>query len=360
MKKSKTFFACAMLAALASCSNDHVLSQQSPTPSDPDVINIVAASSKPVTKAANVAANLQDEQFADDAFINVYLSEVIPTSGGSPSGVTYGSPSKYKVTGDNTHGGKTLAYQGSNSPIFPVNGNGVKAYALYPAIESEIDIKKESPSFTVQLDQSDATGYKKSDLMSGTNDYNTRNNGNAIQDFEGTKKPNVVNLYFKHHLSKIVVKLLLGQGMPSGSLTNAKINILNVNKTIGITHGERYITTGVASEPLGEDDKIQLGSYDETNGNAGIIVPQYVLKGTKFLEVILTNAGNAKYVYKLEDKDEEPDDDSTNKMHFLPGYVYNYTLTLSAGNIVVVSTSIEEWNSKDISGNAELEPEPEP
>ena len=43
MKKSKTFFACAMLAALASCSNDHVLSQQSPTPSDPDVINIVAA-----------------------------------------------------------------------------------------------------------------------------------------------------------------------------------------------------------------------------------------------------------------------------------------------------------------------------
>lgn len=49
MKKSKTIFACAMLVTLASCSNDHVLSQQSPTPSDPDVINIVAASSKAVT-----------------------------------------------------------------------------------------------------------------------------------------------------------------------------------------------------------------------------------------------------------------------------------------------------------------------
>ena len=75
MKKSKTIFACAMLVTLASCSNDHVLSQQNNTPSDPDVINIVAASSKPVTKAANVAANLQDEQFADGKLINVYLRE---------------------------------------------------------------------------------------------------------------------------------------------------------------------------------------------------------------------------------------------------------------------------------------------
>ena len=360
MKKSKTFFAYAMLAALASCSNDHVLSQQSPTPSDPDVINIVAASSKPVTKAANVAANLQDEQFADDAFINVYLSEVIPTSGGSPSGVTYDSPLKYQVTSDNTNGGKTLAPQGGSNPIFPPNGNGVKAYALYPAIENDIDIKKGITSFTVQLNQANASGYMKSDLMSGTNDYDTEDNnvGNAIPDFQGTKKPNVVNLYFKHHLSKIVVNLSLGDGMPSGSLADAQINILNVYKTIGITHGERYITTGEASELLGTGEKIQLGSYDETNGNAGIIVPQYVLKGTKFLEVILTNAGNAKYVYKLEDKDEELDDDSTDKMHFLPGYVYNYNLKLSAGNIVVVSTRIENWNSKEISGDAELEPAP--
>ena len=73
MKKSKTFFACAMLAALASCSNDHVLSQQSPTPSDPDVINIVAASSKPATRVAVTGNDLQDTQFADNEKINVYL-----------------------------------------------------------------------------------------------------------------------------------------------------------------------------------------------------------------------------------------------------------------------------------------------
>ena len=358
MKTTKIISACAVLAALASCSNDHELFHQSPTPSDPDVINIVAASSKPATKAAVTGNDLQDTQFATGEKINVYLSEVIPELGSS-SGVIYDSPLKYQVASDNINGGKTLTQLGGNTPIFPPNGNGVKAYALYPAIENDIDIKKGITSFTVQLDQSNASGYRKSDLMSGTNDYDTENGG-AITGFPGTKKPNVVKLYFKHHLSKIVVKLSLGQGMPDGSLTNAKINILNVNKTIGITHGERYITPGEASVVLGTNEKIELGSYDATNGNAGIIVPQYVAKDTKFLEVILPNAGDAKYVYKLEDKDEESDGASTDKMHFLPGYVYNYKLKLSAGNIVVVSTSIEDWNSKDISGDAELEPEPEP
>ena len=359
MKATKIISACAVLVALASCSSDHELSQQSPTPSDPDVINIVAASSKPVTKAAVTGNDLQNIQFATGENINVYLSEVIPVSG-SASGVRYDSPLKYQVTSDNTNGGKTLALPGGKTPIFPPNGNGVKAYALYPAIANDVDIKNDISSFTVQLDQSNAIGYRKSDLMSGTNDYDTENGGIAITGFLGTKKPNVVKLYFKHHLSKIVVKLSLGDGMPSGSLNDAQINILNVNTTIGITHGNRYITTGEASDVLGTNKKIGLGIYDATNGNAGIIVPQYVAKNTKFLEVILPNAGNAKYVYKLEDKDEESDGASTDKMHFLPGYVYNYNLKLSAGNIVVVSTSIEDWNSKDISGDAELEPEPEP
>ena len=66
-----------MLAALASCSNDHVLSQQSPAPSDPDVINIVAASSKAVTRAVEDATKLQNTQFVAEEKINVYLGSPV-------------------------------------------------------------------------------------------------------------------------------------------------------------------------------------------------------------------------------------------------------------------------------------------
>ena len=116
MKKSKTFFAYAMLAALASCSNDHVLSQQSPTPSDPDVINIVAASSKPATRAVEDAANLQNTQFVAGEEINVYLSEHTNET----SVITYGDPWIFKVSNSvGSDGEVTLTPPDGITPKFP-------------------------------------------------------------------------------------------------------------------------------------------------------------------------------------------------------------------------------------------------
>lgn len=169
MKKSKTFFACAMLVTLASCSNDHVLSQQSPTPSDPDVINIVAASSKAVTRAAQDAGKLQDTQYAEGEEINVYLEEVKEET--EENVITYNNPMKYKVSSDNGTDGSSLILNPPSGvqPKFPSNEHGVLAYAFYPSsVETTGD---NTATFTVELNQSSDDGYKQSDLMFGTNNY---------------------------------------------------------------------------------------------------------------------------------------------------------------------------------------------
>lgn len=368
MKKSKTFFAYAMLAALASCSNDHVLSQQSPTPSDPDVINIVAASSKPVTKAAVTGNDLQDTQFATGEKINVYLEE----NGGSTT--TY-SMLRYEVSSTPNGAGKQLELVNTSptqtAPHYPISGNGIDAYAFYPALgtsDSDYDVTKNLHSFSVAEDQSTIGGYRKSDLMFGTNNWDTRNSGAPITSFAGTKKPNPVNLYFKHLLSKIIVKLKPGEGMSDATLkgatiklknTSIKANITKIENPGGITFsadnsGSEIKDITLTDNYAGSESSFSSSTY---SGCAGIIIPQDITvpsptdTQTPFIEIILSPS-NAKYVYNIADSDTNSGDD---KMTFASGNQYTYTITLSAGNVIVVSTQIAPWQDKPISGNADLQ-----
>lgn len=366
MKKSKTFFACAMLAALASCSNDHVLSQQSPTPSDPDVINIVAASSKSATRAVENATKLQNTQFAEGEKINVYLEE----NGGNTT--TY-DMLRYEVTSTDNDGGKELKLVTTDpvqkTPYYPISGKGIDAYALYPALgteDADYNVTKDTESFSVAIDQSKDAGYRKSDLMFGTNNWDTNNNGAQISGYEGTKKPNPVKLYFKHLLSKIIVKLLPGDGLTDIQLKGATVKLYNAYPKAKIT--EIQNPDGITLEVDDTSQKPDAGYILTTNyadddvnfasgtygGCAGIIIPQDINvptsdPQTKFIEIILSSGG--KYVYNIADGDGTSD----HTMTFEQGYQYTYNMTLSAGNVVVVSTSIKDWNNKDISGTADLQ-----
>ena len=368
MKKSKTFFACAMLAALASCSNDHVLSQQSPTPSDPDVINIVAASSKPVTRAAVTGNDLQDTQFATGEKINVYLEE----NGGSTT--TY-SMLRYEVSSTPNGAGKQLELVNTSptqtAPHYPISGNGIDAYAFYPALgtsDSDYDVTKNLHSFSVAEDQSTIGGYRKSDLMFGTNNWDTRNSGAPITSFAGTKKPNPVNLYFKHLLSKIIVKLKPGSGLTADKLKGATVKLYNAYPKATINPSKTGITVSVDNTPIPPNSGYILTTDyastestldpDTYEGCAGIIIPQSISVPssptvTKFIEITLASTyGSAKYVYNIADGDGTSD----GTMTFAPGNQYTYTITLSAGDVVVVSTEINNWNNNNISGDANLQP----
>lgn len=366
MKKSKTFFACAMLAALASCSNDHVLSQQSPAPSDPDVINIVAASSKPVTKAAVTGNDLQDTQFATGEKINVYLEE----NGGTTT--TY-AMLRYEVSSTPNGAGKQLELVSTDpaqtAPHYPISGNGIDAYAFYPALgtsNSDYDVKINSNSFSVAENQSGIADYRKSDLMFGTNNWDTSTEA-PFNSFAGTKKPNPVNLYFKHLLSKIIVKLKPGEGMSDATLkgatiklknTSIKANITQIENPEGITFsadnsGSEIKDITLTDNYAGSESTFSSNTY---SGCAGIIIPQYITVPTSdpqtpFIEITLSPS-NAKYVYNIADSDGNID----SKMEFKSGYSYTYTITLSAGDVVVVSTAIKNWTNTDIPGDANLQP----
>lgn len=332
MKKSKTFFACAMLAALASCSNDHVLSQQSPTPSDPDVINIVAASSKPVTRAVEDATNLQNTQFVAGGEINVYLSE---HTNENPV-ITYGNPWVFKVSNSvGSDGEVTLTPPDGITPKFPSNNNGVDAYALYPTSVTA------TGTFTVPTDQTNDAGYRSADMMFGTNKL--RSDGSEITPFTGTPKGKNVELYFKHQLSKIIV-MMDKNSFDNGTLTNAEIHLLGAKNGSSYTAGASGITLQAPTTALSDGECYNLGKYDE-NGNAGIIIPQTIENETKFIEIVL-NDNTTKYVYKI---------DEASGVQFEGGKKYTYTIKLSGGNLVVVSVKIKDWEDVQKTGTADLE-----
>ena len=345
MKKSKTFFACAMLAALASCSNDHVLSQQSPTPSDPDVINIVAASSKPATRAVENAANLQNTQFVENSEINVYLEEVKSES--EKAVITY-NPKVYKVTTTPGVENGSLVLNPSDNilPKFPSNEHGVLAYAFYPSTVSETE---NTATFTVELNQSQDVDYKRSDLMFGTNNYNTEageNYGKQIENFEGTKKGNQVPLYFKHQLTKIIIDLDENSFDPS-VFAGATISLHSAKKGCNYKAGKDGITEITATTDLGDGESYNLGTFSISNKYAGIIVPQDINKDQPFIKITTTDNPAKIYTYKIAD---DP------KMTFEGGKKYIYKISLSGGNLVVVSVKIEDWDKVEKTGTADLEP----
>lgn len=325
MKTTKIISACAVLVALASCSNDHELSQQS-------------AENTPIRIQANVggiatraAGNIQETQFDEGEFINVYLFE---KSGGTGEKTTYGTNGLVVF--------QTSDANGNMSPInpagdlyYPTSGQPVLAYAFYPALSTDdgYDIKNNANTFTVADNQSTPAAYKKSDLM-------------FAKQVETAKNANPIKLTFAHQLTKIKVKLIPGAGLEN--VTGASIKMLNVNKTTALTMPtsdySQEITLGDKTNNVGETG-IQFGTYEAENKNAIIIVPQTVAKGTKLFEV---SYNGGKYSYTLPSGGSD--------VTFAAKTEYTYTLTLKSGALTVTSLEITPWeNGGNTDGDAILD-----
>ena len=317
MKTTKIISACAVLVALASCSNDHVISQ----PGAEDTPIRIQANVGGITTRA--AGNIQGTQFEANEYINVYLFE---KSGGSGSPTTYGTGGLVVFKTSDANG--NMSPDPSADLFYPTNGQPVLAYAFYPALsgDSDYDIKNNATSFTVADDQSTPAAYKKSDLM-------------FAKQVETAKTANPISLTFAHQLTKIKVTLTAGAGL--ADVTGATIKMLNVNKTIALTMPtsdySKDITLGSTSDPTGTTG-IQFGTDDAVNGNAIIIVPQTVAKGTKLFEVSY-NGGT--YSYAL------PNGDSDSGVTFAAKKEYTYNLRLTSGGLTVTSTTITPWSEED-------------
>ena len=296
MKATKIISACAVLVALASCSND--LSQ--PTAEDTP-IRIQANVGGITTRAAH---NLLSSFGSGDA-INVYITENTTANSGKTSGANY-SPTVY------THNGSQ--FNTTTPQYFPSNGNGIDVWAVYPSTVTE----SSNTYFTIESNQTSDTDYKNSDLM-------------FAQKLENKTKTDDITLSFSHQLSKIIVKLEKEGGV-DGVLDGATIKLTNVIKKIALTSVDGSgITLGNLSSVQEDKGELTIGKY-ATNGAAAIVIPQ--------------SASSMKFKVELDNGGSYTADMPNTTTQFEPNKEYTFTLTLKA-NAITVSASIKAWAQTD-------------
>lgn len=334
MKATKIISACAVLVALASCSNDHVISQPG---AEDTPIRIQANVGAVTTKAAS---DIQGSQFQAGEIIGIFLKEHLTT--GQTKVTDYSNP----ITGTVNSTDQSKIDLGSTQ-YFPSNGRSVDCLAIYPKQFNSLDIDDNTHSFSVQEDQSSDDKYKASDLM-----YAYK---------ENTTKGNPIQLTFTHLLSKIIVEVVADASVSQSVLNNVYVDLLNTNKTIDITvpdiaqgsvSSTKSVTVGTTTS---ESKTINLGQPTYTSGNktgevAAIIVPQTINSSTQFIKVRLNNTGGtgadyATYTYA-----------PSSNVTFAGSTSYKYTITIKAGSISVENVQITPWTpGTDGSGNATLD-----
>ncbi len=335
MKATKIISACAVLVALASCSNDHVISQPG---AEDTPIRIQANVGAVTTKAAS---NIQDQYFDANEKIGIFLREHLET--GETSIISYTQPLEGNVDASTANATISIPTQ-----YYPSNGHGVDCLAIYPKQNGDpaTDIKNGINTFSVKDDQSDNNNYKASDLMFAYKS-NTKNSD---------KKP--IELTFGHLLSKIIVEVCVENGgsVDKGVLKDVCVDLKSVNKTIDITvsdmsqtvgsttpttAGSVALTSTVSNETIIKMGKPGVSSSDDkkTNEVAAIIVPQTIADTKPFIQVRLNDGTSdyATYTYNVS---------NSSGLTFATGKSYKYTITLKAGSISVQSVQITPWTSE--------------
>lgn len=278
MKKYFIFAAAAI--AMAACSNEdnEVIAQND------NAIHLSASVGK-TTRAGNVAANLQNEQFLNGTTISVQIIDNAETS-----------PITYPLATYTANGSGGLST--TTTQYYPASGSTVKAYAYHPA--------NASTTFTVAADQTDDANYIASDLM--------------YASLNPLVKSTTNQLVFAHKLSKLVVQLAVGTGFSASELTNAIVKLKGVNNQVTFAPA-----TGETSAATGEAD-ITVSAAAGTDENAAVVIPQDVA-GKK---IGVTIAG------------KEMEYTIPASTTFEAGKVNTYTITVAKTGLSVSST-ITNW-----------------
>lgn len=324
MKQFFTTITCALLAALASCSNDHVLYDYTKTDNTPIEIATSIGGVDVLTKAATdvYSGGENGKHFDEETKVNVYIFENVEN--GQSRVYTYGDNGKVVYTAD-----ANGVLKASPTNYFPGNGHGIDFYGIYP---TSIEAKTQQQTFTVSTDQSDDAKYKESDLMF------------AAKQTEKNRKA-ALTLTFKHQLSKVIVKLKKGNGLNDTDLNGAEVKILNTMPKCTIASvGENEMKNIAVS---GDAQEIKVGTWNSstTSGLAAIVVPQTIPEGTDLIQVTLSNGVTYKYTTKSGENQFTG---------FTSGNQHTFTLTLSTSGITV-NAEISGWvEGTGVNGEATL------
>ena len=320
MKTTKIISACAVLAALASCSNDHELFQQS---AEDTPIRIQANVGGITTRAGS---NIQSQFFEANEKIGIFLKEHLESV--QTNVATYENPIEGTVN-NSIQTNIDLA----SPQYFPANGRSVDCLAIYPKQFNSVNIDNNTNSFSVEEDQSTDANYKKSDLM-----YAYTAN---------TAKGDAINLTFTHLLSKIIVEVKADVSVNKDVLSDVYVDLCNTNKTIDITvddieqgyqSADKSVTVGGnASAPativMGKPGVNALDAT-KTNEVAAIIVPQTIDNTNTFIQVRLNNGTENYATYNYIPSAAQT---------FAGSKSYKYTITLKAGGISITNVEITDW-----------------
>lgn len=308
----------AMMAGLASCSNEELNNQ---LPEGPLSIKLVSS-----VGSRAISQDIQSTQIASGVQVGVFVTSQ------DGSNVMYGNQG-LQADGD---GGFTAEHD----MTFPEDGGSVNIYAYAPYNSSWNDLSSNSFEFTVPTEQITENEYCNADLMIGAP---------ASNPVASTAEN--VPLVFKHMLTKL--NLHFDTSDTQISLKGAKVYVCVPCSTVSVNIKNGTVTTNGAQTQADALQQIEVADFTNVASNytaSAIFVPQTITSDQVFVKVELS--GNTTvYDAKL----------SENKT-FEGGKKYTYTVkfsqTSSGGGegegdteltlIPGLTTSVEDWGDGDL------------
>ena len=292
MDKRIILFAAGALM-MAACS-----SNETEAPANTGEIRLYTEVAPMQTRAASVATDLQDTQFAAGTDISVMVTDNYNLT--TDVTMTY-PPQTY--TADGTGGLMTSVKQ-----FYPASGNSVDICAYHPwdALLTE--------PFSVKADQRSTANYRASDLM-------WAKLSNITKDTPASNRV----LSFNHLFSKVIVKLIKGNGVSQDEINQAKITLGNNDLVMSGTFDTNI---GSFSPETPGTGNILIATDAGTSEHAVVVVPQNM--SGKPLTVEL---GGGKKSFEIPAA-----------TIFEAGMKYTYTITVNKAELVVTST-IEDWTT---------------
>ena len=275
---------------MAACS-----SNETKTPDPSGEIRLYTEVAPLQTRAAEVLTDLQDTQFAAGTDISVLVND--NTTGDII--VTY---PKQTYTADGLGGLTTAVPQ-----YYPASGSSVNICAFHPWDATE--------NFPVATDQTSTASYRASDLMWAKLTNITKDTPEADRV-----------LTFNHLFSKIIVRLIKGNGVTQDEIDAAKITLGNSDLVCSVRFDAG---DGTYTLETPGTETMTIATDAGTSVHAAIVVPQVM---TGKVHTVALGGGEQSYVFP--------------EITFKKGMKYTYTITVNKAELVV-TTTIEDWTTAD-------------
>ena len=253
------------------------------------------------TRAVDNAAALQDDQFVANTDISVMVTD----KGDQSTTLAHYDLTTYRADG---LGGLTPL----TPQYYPASGNSVEVCAYHPAGTTN--------TFTVATDQQALGDYRASDLMWA-----------QLASINKNTDADERVLMFHHLCSKILVRLIKGNGVTDAEINAATIKLEGGDgENNGLIMGGSFGSSdGSLNANYNVTGTITIAENASTTTHAAVVIPQD-MNGKK----ITVTLGGGTQSYTISGTT------------FDPGKRYAYTITVNKGELVV-SATITDWTDPE-------------